>query len=94
MSRHASWRISAEVRQQIAALPASISSRAAAERFGVDRCTILNIRREFGVPIPRRGAQKIWGRSMHAGARNILRLWPIQPRGRRPLLWAMEESIA
>ena len=88
-----SWRIPMETRREIAALSPTLSSRAVGERFGIDKRTVLNIRREFGVRIPSRGGERIWGKAMRVAAvGNPLRLWPIRPRGRRPLTWAMEGS--
>lgn len=94
IERVQSWRVPPTVRAKIAAMPAEMSSRYVASLFGIDRCTVLNIRREAGVAIPRRGARRFWGKEMHAqGATYCLRRWPLTPRGVRPLEWATPNRL-
>lgn len=49
------WRYPDELRAKIAASPLKLD--ATAEKFDVDRKTVVNIRREFGVSAPFRGSR-------------------------------------
>lgn len=81
------WRISDEVRRQIAATNPSIGRIDVAAMFGVSDRTVTNIRREFGVDMMKQGAQLVWGEHLHVKDGFA---WPLRPRGVRPLAWATE----
>lgn len=71
------WRLDEATKQAIVNMPASTPSREVAEIFGISQSTVLSLRRKHHVPIPKRGALKMWGKSNWVKGCNPK--WPFTP---------------